>query len=173
MTGDPAGRAERAPAEVRIRAAGEGDLVAVLDLFRRLDGLQRPWRVFEPRAGALAETEARYREALTERDRILVVAEEGGRLVGMGHGAVVRPSSMSDARALEISNVVVLPSRRRRGVARAIVAELVAFGRGRGARTAVIKTFAANEAAVAFWSDLGFRVRLVQMVADLGDLSGE
>ena len=173
MSRDPARRAERAPAGVRIRPAGEVDLESVLDLYRHLDGLQRPWRVFEPRAGALAETEARYREALAERDRILVVAEEGGRLVGMGHGALVLPSSMSDERALDISNVVVLPSRRRRGVARAIVAELVAFGHERGARTAVIKTFAANEPAVAFWSELGFRARLVQMVADLGDLPGE
>ena len=36
----------------------------------------------------------------------------------------------------------------------------------------VIKTFARNESALAFWQRIGFRRRMVQMVADARRLSG-
>jgi GNAT superfamily N-acetyltransferase len=79
-------------------------------------------------------------------------------------------SSISDDRVLDVSNVVVLPSHRRTGVARAMILALAAFARERGAGRLALKTYAQNDDAIRFWYSLGFRARYVQMTAALDDL---
>jgi ribosomal protein S18 acetylase RimI-like enzyme len=155
---------------IRVRRATEADLDDVLHLFGDLATHQQPWRVFAVRPDMIRETEARYRAALTDPDRIHVVAEADDAIVGMGYGQVLAPASTSDELALEISNVVVATTHRRAGVGRAIVSELARFGGERGIRRAVLRTFSDNADALAFWSALGFRPRYVQMVAELREL---
>jgi ribosomal protein S18 acetylase RimI-like enzyme len=150
---------------VRVRAARGEDVRAAVELFRRLDDLERGWRVFEPRRTASDETESRYRRLAGGQDGIVVVAESGTRLVGLGVGEVCRPSSWSDERALEVSNLYVDPAFRGLGVGRAIVAELAAFAAARGLGWLVLRVFALNEEAAAFWSGLGFHPRLIQFTA--------
>jgi len=58
------------------------------------------------------------------------------------------------------------------GVGRALATEIGLFARRQGIRRVVIKTFARNESALAFWQRIGFRPRMVQMVADARRLSG-
>lgn len=150
-----------------IRPARPGDLAAAIELVGVLDRLQRPWRVFEPRPGADQDTVARYHRALDDPGMLLVVAEHESRLVGLGVGEIVVPSSMSRQMALEISNVVVAEAHRGRGLGRAVVAELVRFGGERGVPRAVIRVFSDNADAMAFWESLGFRPRAVQLTAPL------
>jgi ribosomal protein S18 acetylase RimI-like enzyme len=157
---------------IRVRTATPADLEEALRLYGDLDDHQRPWRVFQLRTDLRRETEARYEAALTDPDRMHVVAEEDGEIVGMGYGQLLAPSSMSDERALEISNVVVAPSHRRSGAGRALVRELARFGVERGVRRAVLRTFSENVDALEFWTELGFRPRHVQMVGELEDLLG-
>ncbi len=164
-TGACRGRAAARGDSVRLRVARGEDVHAAVELFQQLDDFERAWRVFEPRRTASAETKARYQRLAGAEDGIIVVAESGTRLVGLGVGEVCRPSSWSDERALNVSNVYVDPAFRGRGIGSAIVAELAAFGASRGLEWLVLRVFAPNEEAAGFWAGLGFRPRLIQLTA--------
>lgn len=144
---------------------------ALLRLLDELDRFQGEWRVFAPRPEYRQQVGSRYREALGDPATMHLVAEEAGEVVGMARGEVVRPSSLSDEEALEISSVFVLETHRGRGIAKALVEGLFQFARERGLRRATLKTFAGNDPALAFWERLGFRPRLVQMTAAVDDTS--
>ena len=150
-----------------LRPAREEDLPQVLALYGELSAYQRDWRVFEPRRSELDEAAARFRDAAADPQALLLVAEQEGRLVGMGLGHVRPVSTYSEELALDISNVVVAASHRGSSVGRAIVDALAAFGREKGVTRATVRVFAENARAVDFWERLGFRPRLVQLVADL------
>ncbi len=160
-----------APAGLRIRRATAGDIPAAMELFAGLDRLQAPWRVFERRPTLSDQTEARYGSALEGSGAIHLLAELDGRLVGMAYAEVVVPSSMSDERAAELSNVTVDPDARGRGIGRALVTEVAAWARRQGVRLVVLKTYSQNEEALGFWSALGFRPRYVQMTAPADELA--
>jgi N-acetylglutamate synthase-like GNAT family acetyltransferase len=147
-------------ADVHIRPARPEDLPQALDLFAELDRFQAGWRVFEPRAGLLEEAEARYRAALDSPESRLLVADEDGRIIGMAHGHLLTISSISDEIVLEVENVVVAPSHRRRGVAHALVLALAGFARQLGIARVALKTYSQR-----FWESIGFRPRWVQMTA--------
>ena len=51
-----------------VRPAGFGDLDPAMELAGELDGLQGPWRVFEPKPGAEQDRRATYRRALEDPD---------------------------------------------------------------------------------------------------------
>ncbi len=153
-----------------IRPARDQDLDALVGLFGLLDEMQRPWRVFEPRADPLAEAAARFREAIDDPNAHLIVAQDGGHVVGMGMGRIAAVSSSSDEPALDVSNVIVLPSHRGRGIGSAIARDLADFARRGGARLVTLRVFSGNDEAIAFWSQLGFRPRFVQMFSDAEDL---
>lgn len=148
-----------------VRPARADDPV-ILDLFLELADLQSGWRVFTPRPTLASDMESRYRAAMEDRDALLIVAEDaGGEVVGMALGHVHRPSTFSDEIAVELSSAVVRPATRRRGVGRALSEEIRRFAHRRGARHVTLKTFAQNEGATAFWEQVGFTPRVIQMVA--------
>jgi len=126
-----------------------------------------------PEAMELAgEAEARYLAALQGGADLHLVAEQSDRLLGMGLARILVPSSMSDERAAEVSNVYVRPDARGLGVGRALVSALARWSRERGARRLVVKTYTQNEEALRFWEALSFRPRYVQMTALTEDLAG-
>lgn len=156
---------------IRVRRASADDLPALLGLFEELDDLQRAWRVFTPRSRLADEIAATYRQALTRGDAVVVVADDAGVPVGMTFGEAVTPSRSSDERALELSGVIVRRDRRREGIGRLLVTEACRFAREQGLERLTLKTFDPNREAMAFWEDLGFVPRLVQLVAPLEDVS--
>jgi ribosomal protein S18 acetylase RimI-like enzyme len=158
--------------DVRIRRAEPGDEPAVAELLEELDRSQGGWRVFEPRASLRSELMARYRAIDGTADAIHLVAERDGEVVGMGVGVVHRPSSVSDALALEVSSFVVSPALRGRGIGRSLLERLAQFARERGVRSLDLRVFAANELGVDFWRSHGFRPRIVQMVAPVDEVAG-
>jgi GNAT superfamily N-acetyltransferase len=159
------------PADARIRPATDRDLRPCLELFGLLYELQSPMWVFEIEADLLEHVTVRYRRLTAEPDARHLVADADGRVVGMAIGEVVRASRISGQRALEVSNVVVLPSHRGRGIARRLVAGLTAFAEERGVPWLMLRTFAANEPALRFWRGMGFAPRVVQMVAAAADIA--
>jgi ribosomal protein S18 acetylase RimI-like enzyme len=116
--------------------------------------------------------ERKYHAALADPDALLLVAEEQGKVVGMAAGHVHQPSTFSTELAVEVSSVYVHPSHRRRGVARALTAEVARFGRSRGVARITLKTFAQNEEAVEAWARMGFEARALQMTASVERLEG-
>jgi GNAT superfamily N-acetyltransferase len=148
---------------VKVRQATPDDVPALVALFQELDRMQSDWRVFTPRPGFYDEVGAKYREAMSTENAVVLVAEDEGEIVGMAYGEVRIPSRFSDERALELSGVVVRTGYRGRGVGRALVQEAARFAGEMGVEWIELKTFAPNQGAMAFWEGLGFTPRVVQM----------
>jgi GNAT superfamily N-acetyltransferase len=88
------------------------------------------------------------------------LALESGRAIGFAFAEAKADSRAGDDEAVAgwIHEIWVEPSGRRRGVATALAEQARAFLRARGSRIAV-RVEAANAAALAFWSALGFHPR--------------
>jgi GNAT superfamily N-acetyltransferase len=156
---------------VNVRHATSEDVPSLVALFQELDRLQSDWRVFTPRPGFYDEVGDKYRAALDTKDAVVLVAEDDDRdVVGMAYGEVRQPSRFSDERALEISGVIVRSGYRGRGVGRELVADAARFADEQGIEWLELKTFAPNRGAMAFWEDLGFTPRVVQLTTSTDDL---
>jgi GNAT superfamily N-acetyltransferase len=88
----------------------------------------------------------------------------------MAYGEARTPSRVSDERALELSGVVVRAGYRGRGVGRELVAEAARFAKERSVSWVELKTFSPNRGAMAFWEELGFEPRVIQLTTSTQDL---
>jgi len=155
---------------VKVRKATAEDVPTLVAMFQELDRMQRDWRVFTPRPGFYDEVAVKYRESLDAPDRLLVVAEEEGEVVGMAYSEVRIPSRFSDERSLEVSGVVVRAGHRGRGVGRGLAEEMARFAEEIGIDWIELKIFWPNEQAMGFWRSLGFTPRVVQVTAQAGEV---
>ncbi|HET6876527.1 MAG TPA: ribosomal protein S18-alanine N-acetyltransferase [Jatrophihabitans sp.] len=101
--------------------------------------------------GSEAWTRNGYRDELADTAHRTYVAAEGaaGELLGWAGVRVVADEA-------EILTVGVIPAARRRGVARRLLAELLAAARQRGAADAYLEVRVDNVAARALYADEGF-----------------
>jgi ribosomal-protein-alanine N-acetyltransferase len=130
-----------APASsLRFRAAREQDLARLVELERAAH--LHPW------------TEAQLRSELGHPYATVLCAEEGGdggsaRIVGFLVYWLIHDE-------LHILDVVTAPEARRRGVARALMAEGVEAARRSGASRALLEVRRSNAPAIALYRALGF-----------------
>lgn len=76
--------------------------------------------------------------------------EENGVIVGFGLGVV-------DRGVIGVFEVLTHPSARRRGIARQIMAALLAWGATCGARETYLQVVATNAAAIRLYADMGYQ----------------
>jgi GNAT superfamily N-acetyltransferase len=151
---------------VKVRQATPEDVPSLVALFQELDRMQADWRVFTPRPGFYDEVGAKYREAMTNPESLVMVAEDDeGEVVGMAFGETHVPSRFSDERALELSGVVVRAGYRGRGVGHELVKAAARWAQTRAIDWVELKTFAPNQGAMAFWVGFGFTPRVVQLTS--------
>jgi ribosomal protein S18 acetylase RimI-like enzyme len=162
---------ERSVGEFGIRRARPEDLPAAAELLEEMNRLQSRWRIFRPRRGIREEILAVYRAASLDPEAAHLVAEAEGTVVGMALAKVHRPSTFSDEASVEVSSFVVRRADQGRGIGRALAAEVARFARDRGVQRLDLRVFSGNDPAIAFWTRLGFRPRMIQMVADVADVA--
>jgi ribosomal protein S18 acetylase RimI-like enzyme len=148
---------------VRIRHASEEDLPV----------LERLWRAFEGEVRAPAhvhvDADAELREiAEIVASETALVAEdpESGEAIGFALARRRGP------RLVRLTDLYVVPESRRRGVAEALVREVVDVHRSEGVEYLDLEVMASNSAARAVYSRWGFRETLVELVAPLDSLTG-
>jgi ribosomal protein S18 acetylase RimI-like enzyme len=127
-----------APDGVTVRPCRPEEVPAVLDLLRR--------------AGATAsvtDTPEDVGRALGEAQAVLLVAEEGGELVGSALAGF-------DGWRGNLYRLAVEPGRRRRGIARALVARAEQFLSARGAKRVTALVERDHPDATSFWSAAGY-----------------
>ena len=107
---------------------------------------------------------ARVRRKLGAVDVPIELTESGDRAtaaVGAGCDPVAEAEAAVDGDWLGIHGLVVDPAHRRRGLATALMAELLEWGAERGARTAWLHVETGNAAARGLYDALGFEVHHV------------
>ncbi|ATE57974.1 GNAT family N-acetyltransferase [Actinosynnema pretiosum] len=77
----------------------------------------------------------------------------GGGVAGGAAGGVVRGAVVGEV--LHVARLAVRPEARRRGLARALVVELAAWGAARGATTLALQVAEHNKPAIALYESLG------------------
>src|SRR5690349_14292578 len=103
------------------RPATDDDVPVLADLWRELRGLGgRAERAINP--VSVADIEMRLLEAIKSEHCRVVIAESEGEPAGMAVLRVIRPEPLSESRVVQISNVVVVPGKRRRGAGHALLA---------------------------------------------------
>lgn len=172
----------------RARPATEADVAQVLHLFDEL-------RTASPRAGGRAlgsgvgstsprdDAEQRYRKSLKDPDARLLVAVldgmpaaddgvdlPGERLVGMVLCTLSGSGTFIDAPVVHMNHFFVVPSARRRGAGRALLAAATAWAEERGVDGLGVAVYPAARDANRYFARLGFAPVYVQRVAPLAGL---
>lgn len=120
------------------------------------------------------ETESRYAWYLgTQLDTptvAVLVAEEDGEIVGYTYAGVEGPDYMAlRGPAGALYDVVVDPSRRRRGVGRMLLQAALGFLKDHGAPRVVLSTATHNDEAQRLFESVGFRRTMVEMTVELAE----
>lgn len=146
---------------IAVRTAERADLDAVIALWRQLEEVQGPARVYPLPPDVEDEMRARFTDAIDDPDARLLLAMSDGRAVGM---ALARAGGNWGTPIVDLSKVVVDEGQRRSGVGEALVAAAESFARERGARFLEAKVFAGNDGARTFWERIGFGPRYEAVV---------
>jgi GNAT superfamily N-acetyltransferase len=131
---------------IEIRGATLEDVPHIARVHAKAD-----WETYAPLFGAqayaldVAELEQRWRKALRDGG-VLLVAADGGVIVGLGH-----------AYAERIGALYLLAAYRRQGIGRAILSRLLQALREWGISEARFDVVAVNAEAIAFYSAQGAR----------------
>ncbi len=152
-----------------VRQAEVRDVAGIVELsgalFREDAGSRDP----SMNLGWPEEEEGReYFSALvTDEDRVCLIAESGGEVVGylagrMGEGDTLRP-----VRIAELESMHVREGFRSGGVGASLAAEFLRWAAGKGAERSSVTAYAANVRAISFYESLGFRSMRLSLEMDV------
>jgi GNAT superfamily N-acetyltransferase len=136
---------------VAVRALGAptgGDLEALAEIFDQ-------YRAHYGEEPDIARSASWLDENLGPRRLLAFVAHENGRLVGFALTIDV-PASLRLAHFWQIRDLFVLPTHRRLGVGRALLASVRAAAIASGALRLVLQTEADNDPALRLYADSGY-----------------
>jgi ribosomal protein S18 acetylase RimI-like enzyme len=156
---------------MQIRPARAADLPAVSRLAAELVRLHHR---YDPQRFLLVEPlEDGYawfftRELKRKGALILVAEDEASRIIGYAYGTLEDRNwnDLLDACG-KLNDLYVDPSARRHGAGRALVTEMFAALRARGAPRVVLLSAWKNPDAHAFFEAMGFRRTMLEMTAEL------
>lgn len=105
---------------------------------------------------------------LQRKDAAVLVAEDGGRVMGYTYVTVEDEDWMSlRGPAGVLHDVVVEPEHRRRGIGQLLLDAALDFVASRGAPQAVLYTAVANKSAQRMFERAGFRPTMIEMTREL------
>ncbi|MEX0800785.1 MAG: GNAT family N-acetyltransferase [Dehalococcoidia bacterium] len=125
-------------------------LVALLDQMD--DSMYQGPKVDDP-----AALRALYDSILADPDQRILVAEDGGRIVGTAHVMVLRHFRRKLSRSAVVEGVMVDPAARRGGVGAALMRAAAEYARGAGCYKLDLTSNAARAGAHRFYSRLGWK----------------
>jgi len=113
-----------------------------------------------------ADRRAAFEAVVASADHDLIVAEADGTVVGFAH-LLTYHDLTHGAPAGELLGLIVREDMRRRGIATALMREIIHLARERGVGEFHINTEPDNEAAKALYASLGAEVVGIQMEIEL------
>lgn len=138
---------------ITVREAEANDFTALLRLLEQMDESMYPGR---GHAGE-GDIRALYDAVLADPDQRLLVAEDGGRLVGSAHLIVLRHIGRSLPRSAVVEGVAIDVAYRRRGVGAALMRAAAEAAREEGCYKLALTSNLARIGAHRFYSRLGWK----------------
>ncbi len=150
---------------LKIRAATKGDLAAAADLVVRMKRLNNE---FDPMFAVVEDAKARAERYVSSSvgsfDKLLLVALEGDKVVGVLRAEMRERLFYEPSREGLITDFYILPEHRRRALGHDMLEHATTQLRKMGAQTIVAEVPTQNEIAFKFYTKRGFR-SLVQHFA--------
>jgi ribosomal protein S18 acetylase RimI-like enzyme len=141
-----------------IRRAREQDLEAIVNLLVRNKRLNEEFDPMLTVTGEIEDVARKYAsEALKDPNSLVLVCEEGGRVVGFLKADVVDRLFYEPRREGVIREFYLLPEFRRRGVGRTMIEKAFEELRSMGAGIITAEFPSQHKIAVSFYENLGFR----------------
>ncbi len=138
---------------ITIRPAAPGDAQPLVELAREVGSEEGAWLLTTAEWRSIAD-ERRYLRAVRRHpDAVVYVAEDAGRVVArLSLARDIHPAS----RHVADLGLMVAASHRRRGIARAMLEQAVAWAGSVGVRKLELHVFPWNEPAIALYESFGF-----------------
>ncbi|WP_327721107.1 GNAT family N-acetyltransferase [Streptomyces sp. NBC_00490] len=111
---------------------------------------------------------AAFAAALEDPERLVLVVDHQGRVVGHLMGSVTEATARRLVKSATLVSMYVRPEHRRARAGAALVTEFLDWARGQGAEEAEVTAYAANTDAVRFYERGGFAPQLVTLRQTLG-----
>lgn len=141
-----------------VRPAGPRDRDRLVELWL---GLLEHHALLDPHYRVQEGSEREWRRLvdglLRRSDAAVFVWEEDGRLLGFCTAQVEKaPSVLVERSRAEITDLLVEPAARRRGIGRALVEACAGWIRSEGVERTTVRVASGNPEAQAFWRGLGY-----------------
>ncbi len=156
---------------VSIRRASFDDYNALCDLFDDVDAIHRnnlP-NIFQKPDGPIREQEY-YLGLNSDQNIALLVAEVNDNIIGFVH-AVIRDSPaipvLVPRRHVFVDSICVKSAYRGSGVGQMLMSEIHEWANGKNAIAIELNVFEFNQAAIAFYQQLGYEVLSLRMSKSL------
>ena len=150
---------------MEIRRASAGDIGGINALLRQVLEVHHRGRPDIFRGGTKKYTDAELTEILTDDERPVFAAFDGGSLTGYvfciaqkGGGNI-----LTDIRTLYIDDLCVDESRRGEHIGTALYRYVVEYARSRGFYNVTLNVWTCNEAAMRFYGSLGMKPQKICM----------
>jgi len=141
-----------------IRKANEQDLNAIVNLLVRNKRLNEEFDPMLTVTDQIEEVAREYvSEALKDRNSLVLVCEEGGKVVGFLKADVIDRLFYEPRKDGVIREFYLLPEFRRRGIGRIMVERAYEELRSMGAGIITAEFPSQHKIAVSFYENLGFR----------------
>jgi GNAT superfamily N-acetyltransferase len=102
-----------------------------------------------------------FRSSLEDPSRLVLVADDGGAVVGHLTGGLAEPSDIRPLRVATLGSLYVMPPHRGTGVGAKLVAAFHEWARQAGADRLAVSAYATNDGAIRFYQRHGFLPRTV------------
>lgn len=159
-------------AEIVIRPATRRDTPALGRLGVMLVRLHYEFdrkRFIEPYNGMEGGYGSFLGSQLKRQDAVVLVAEQGGEVIGYTFATVDGPDWMSlRGPAGVLQDIIVDPTHRQHGAGKLLLDATLAALKERGATQVVLSTAEHNEPAQRLFASAGFRRTMVEMTRELG-----
>lgn len=155
---------------MNIRLAGKQDIPGLISLLLQVGQVHHDLRPDIFRPGTLKYDENALAELLSDEDRPVFVAVDGGLVAGYCfcvHKEYRGGSAHTDRRELYIDDLCVDEHRRGQGIATALYRHVTDYAQNCGCSFITLNVWCGNDSAMHFYEKMGLRPRHIMMETPL------
>lgn len=153
---------------INIRKATLDDVPQIIEIWKDFMDYHRPMDSFWTRTKDAHKKVTSYiRSNLSNKDYLIIVAEDGKRLIGYQIAQVMEhPPILERVRHCLINDIAIIEPYRRKGIGRKMFNEARMWSRENNIDRIELQVVANNNKAIKFYEKLGLKSYLIRMYLD-------